>query len=95
MAKKLKPSYKTLKNIKKPVLIVAKNLSASRKDLTKFSRLRILYPNGRCEYFHEAWSNESLGFETSCFSEQDLAKTVEGMARHDRHLVKIVEIIEL
>jgi len=83
----MKAIYKKLLKIKNPVLIEVKYISIPGLD-----RYRILYPDGKCEYFFII--DYYAEFRRSCFQESTLETTVKGMERYD-DVLKIIKIQEI
>lgn len=81
--------YKQLLNIKRPVMIVCCKPKSDRKHHRQIERVRILYPNGHCEYLFEFWdSTHYFTFAKSCYipsGETKLKTTVEAMYKWDRY----------
>lgn len=79
-------TYNDLLKIKKPVLIEVYSLYNKRRVV----KYRILYPNGRCEYVYV----DNVLFQRSCFSKNDLKKTVKAMISWDlpNRKIKIKEL---
>lgn len=83
----MKAVYKKLLKIKNPVLIEVR-----RPGIPNLGRYRILYPDGKCEYF---FITDYYGqFSRSCFQESTLEATVKGMERYD-DVLKIIKIQEI
>lgn len=75
--------YKDLLEIKRPVLLFVEDHFGSFNVNDQFSKLRLLHPDGGCEYtriVRQDW----LDFEKSCFSAHSLKATVESMERFDK-----------
>lgn len=93
------PKFTGINKIKKPVLLIVDRPNGSDKFYNKFNRIRILYPNGKCEWNFKSKYNPTNGkFELSCFipDRRTLDKTVAAMQNYDRdNGLKIVEVIEL
>lgn len=98
--------YKKLKKIKKPVLIVVKRKKDSLPLMARDSRfrlqltkVRILYPDGNCEYSHEHIDQTYFNlFSKSCFAWMavDLNDTVRKMKKYDKAVGYLIhEVIEL
>lgn len=104
MTKKASKVYKRLKKINRPVMLIVRSVDERdnpdqkfRKDLHK---VRILYPDGQCEYCFEYTSKTSWGsyfFDRSCFMSYDsLSKTVVDMRKYDiEDRAEIVKVIPL
>lgn len=76
----MKDFYQDLLNIEKPVLIYVKYFHPDRFG----DRVRLLYPDGRCEYFRVNFS--PVNFEICCYSRYEninLKETVERMKIFD------------
>lgn len=81
-----KITYKELKKIIKPVVLLCdSNTTGHWRD-----RIRILYPDGRCEYNDglglEIGYKSSSKFKLSCFTSNSLNKTINNMEKYDYYL---------
>jgi len=83
----MKAIYKKLLKIKNPVLI-----EVIYTGIPSLGRYRILYPDGKCEYFFII--DYYAEFRRSCFQESTLEATVKGMECYDA-MLKIVKIQEI
>ena len=98
--------YRKLRNIKRPVLIIVKRKKDSLPLMARDSRfrlqltkVRILYPDGNCEYSHEHFDKAYFNlFHKSCFAwtAVDLNDTVSRMKKFDKEYGCLIhEVIEL
>jgi hypothetical protein len=77
--KKIK--HKDLLKISRPVLLF---LEEGNED--QWSKLRILYPDGRCEYRFLCGPSHRTEWYQSCFQGSTLAFTIEGMIEWEASL---------
>jgi len=83
----MKAIYKKLLKIKNPVLI-----EVIYTGIPSLGRYRILYPDGKCEYF---FITSYTQFNRSCFQKPTLEATVEQMEDYDVLMCEIVKIQEI
>lgn len=85
----MKKSYKDLLKIKSPVMLVVSYQGEP-------DRMRILQPNGHCEWSSLNNPND-LQFDESCFLPPvtNLERTLSNMSNYDGSIREIIEVIKL
>jgi hypothetical protein len=91
--KLIKDAYKKLARIKRPVLIYLR----APKGNEDMNRIRILYPNGLCEYLHDDSVFLNDEFARSCFHFDgiQLSHIVKRMKKYDGNYLRIYKIEKL
>lgn len=93
-------AFRYLKTIKRPVMILVRDIDEKGRDAFEFDRVRILYPNGNCEYLYTTCVFARKVFNKSCFCRDNLNDTIDGMKAHQAEDqvffgLRIFEVIEL